>query len=60
MLVISRNVGEKVVLWRHGIIVATVSVLQVHGDKVKIGVESPPDVTILREELGDPDGQDYG
>ena len=50
MLVLRRKVGESVVL--AGAI--TVSVLAVEGERVKIGISAPPDVTIVREELLSP------
>jgi carbon storage regulator len=47
MLVLRRKVGESIVL--AGVI--NVSVLAVEGERVKIGISAPPDVTIVREEL---------
>ena len=47
MLVLSRKVGERVII--NGSIVVTVIATQ--GRMVKIGVEAPPEVVVLREEL---------
>ena len=47
MLVLRRKVGESIIL--AGVI--TVSVLAVEGERVKIGINAPADVTIVREEL---------
>jgi carbon storage regulator len=47
MLVLRRKVGESIIL--DGVI--SVSVLAVEGERVKIGITAPPDVTIVREEL---------
>jgi carbon storage regulator len=47
MLVLRRKVGETIVL--DGVI--SVSVLAVEGERVKIGITAPIDVTIVREEL---------
>ena len=47
MLVLRRKVGESIVL--AGVI--NISVLAVEGERVKIGINAPPDVTIVREEL---------
>jgi carbon storage regulator len=47
MLVLRRKVGESIVL--AGAIY--VSVLAVEGERVKIGISAPPDITIVREEL---------
>ncbi len=46
MLVLSRKPGEKIVIG--GI---TVTVLEVHGDRVRVGIEAPEHVRILRAEL---------
>jgi carbon storage regulator len=47
MLVLRRKVGESIIL--AGVI--SVSVLAVEGERVKIGISAPSDVTIVREEL---------
>jgi carbon storage regulator len=47
MLVLSRKPGSKVVI-DGGI---TVTVLDVAGDRVRIGIDAPDDVRILRGEL---------
>jgi carbon storage regulator len=47
MLVLSRKPGEKIVI-EGGI---TVTVVEVKGNKVRIGIEAPDDVRILRSEL---------
>ena len=47
MLVLRRKVGESIVL--AGVI--NIYVLAVEGERVKIGINAPPDITIVREEL---------
>jgi len=47
MLVLRRKVGESIIL--DGVI--SVSVLAVEGERVKIGITAPPEITIVREEL---------
>ena len=47
MLVLSRKLGEKIVIG-HDI---TITVLEVRGDNVKLGVDAPSSVTIHREEI---------
>ncbi len=47
MLVLSRKVGEKVVI--DGCI--TVTVVAVDGNKVRLGVTAPPEVRVDREEV---------
>ena len=47
MLVLRRKVGESIIL--DGVI--SVSVLAVEGERVKIGITAPAEVTIVREAL---------
>ena len=47
MLVLSRNIGERIVI--NDNIVLTV--LEIRGDRVRLGFEGPIDVPIHREEL---------
>lgn len=47
MLVITRKAGEKLII-DHDI---EVTVLACQGNQVKIGIEAPEDVDIVREEL---------
>lgn len=49
MLVLSRKCGEKIVI--DGDI--TITIVATAGNKVKIGIEAPPHVSILRSELAD-------
>jgi carbon storage regulator len=47
MLVLSRKPGERVCVGRD----ITFTVVEIHGDRVRIAVSAPQDVTILRGEL---------
>jgi carbon storage regulator len=47
MLVLTRKVGERIVIG-DGI---TVEVLSVKGNRIRLGIEAPPGVSIVREEL---------
>lgn len=47
MLVLTRKIGEKIVI-DHSI---TVTITAIDGNKVRIGVTAPPDVSINREEV---------
>jgi carbon storage regulator len=47
MLVLSRKIGERIRIGDH----VTLTVVRIHGDKVRLGIEAPPDVTIHREEV---------
>jgi len=56
MLVLRRKVGEAILLNE----VITIRILDVLGDRVKIGIDAPPDVVIVRQELLDnPDNPDH-
>ena len=48
MLVLSRKPHEAIVVPGLGI---TVRVLSIKGNTVRIGIEAPPDVVVVREEL---------
>ena len=47
MLILSRKIGESVVINDN----ITVKILEVSGDKVRIGIDAPKEVSILRNEL---------
>jgi carbon storage regulator len=47
MLVLSRRQSERIKLGDS----IVVTVIRVSGDKVRLGIEAPPDVVVLREEL---------
>jgi len=48
MLVLTRKCGEKVVLPQQQV---TVTILEVRGDRVRLGIEAPTDVRIHRQEV---------
>ena len=47
MLVLSRKVEQKIVIDKN----IVVTILSVSGDKVKIGIEAPKDVSVNRQEI---------
>lgn len=47
MLVLSRKVGEKIMIADNIVIVVN----RVRGDRVSLGIEAPPSVSIVRGEL---------
>ena len=47
MLVLTRNRGEKIVVADNIII----TIIEVRGDRVRIGIEAPRDVSVHREEI---------
>ena len=48
MLVLSRKIGEQIVLPESGV---TVAVLGVNSKRVRLGIEAPSDVTVHRAEV---------
>jgi carbon storage regulator len=56
MLVLTRRVGESILIGPD----IEVRVLELHGRQVRIGVQAPRDVTIVRDELVRDDGPDSG
>jgi carbon storage regulator len=52
MLILRRKPGEAIIL--NGVI--RIIVLAVEGDRVKLGIDAPPDVIVMREELIDERG----
>jgi carbon storage regulator len=52
MLVLSRKENEKIKLGDN----ITLTIVRVSGDKVRLGIEAPSDVVILREELSPRNG----
>jgi carbon storage regulator len=47
MLVLTRKPGEKIYIDSD----ITITVLEIKGNKIRIGIEAPDDVTVLRAEL---------
>jgi len=52
MLVLSRRERERIRLGDS----IVVTVVRVSGDKVRLGIEAPPDIVVLRDELESKDG----
>ena len=50
MLVLTRKIGERIVIDNH----IVVEVVAAQGQFVRLGIEAPPEVVVLREELLDP------
>jgi carbon storage regulator len=47
MLILSRKPGEKIRVGTH----ITLTVVEVQGNRVRLGIEAPPEVHVLRSEL---------
>ena len=47
MLVLTRRVNERIVIGDN----IVVTVLEVHGDQVRIGIDAPREVKVFREEV---------
>lgn len=48
MLVLSRKVGERIVLPDSGVVL---TVLGIRGGQIRLGISAPPEVAVYREEL---------
>ena len=49
MLILSRKVNEKVVIGED----ITISVIEIRGDQVRIGIDAPKNVKVFRQEIYD-------
>jgi carbon storage regulator len=47
MLILTRRIGETVIIGEN----IKVTVLRVQGSQVRVGIDAPKDVTVLREEI---------
>jgi carbon storage regulator len=47
MLVLSRKPEERIVIDER----ITITILEIHGDRIRIGIDAPKEMPILREEL---------
>jgi carbon storage regulator len=56
MLVLSRKAGEQIVISD----TITITIVEIRGDKVRIGIEAPPDVVVHRQEVWDAINADGG
>jgi carbon storage regulator len=56
MLLLKRRIGERVVI-RDDIVV---TVEDIHRGYIKLSIDAPPDVLILRQELLTEEGDEYG
>ena len=54
MLVLSRKVDQIIVIQDN----ITIRILEINGDRVKLGINAPRDVVILRQELQDEVGEE--
>ncbi len=54
MLVLSRKVDQTIVIQGN----ITIKILEINGDRVKIGIDAPRDVVVLRQELTESDRTD--
>ncbi len=48
MLVLTRKLNEKIIIGDN----VRITVVGVRGNHVRLGIEAPPEVTVLRDELG--------
>lgn len=50
MLVLTRQVGEQIIIGEHDCII-TVTAVEVRGNKMRIGIDAPKDIPIHRAEI---------
>lgn len=55
MLVLSRQKDERIIIGEN----ITVMVVEIRGDKVRLGIEAPKDVPVHREEVWEQIKQEY-
>ena len=48
MLVLSRKIGERIVIPQQNI---TLTVLEIRGDRIRLGITAPADVSVHRQEI---------
>jgi carbon storage regulator len=48
MLILSRKIGERVLLPDHDL---AITVVAVEGNRVRLGISAPPEITVYREEI---------
>ena len=56
MLILTRRIGEQLLIGND----IKVVVLSIKGNQIRIGIDAPDDVKIMREELLDPPKPDSG
>ena len=56
MLILTRRIGEQLLIGND----IKVVVLSIKGNQIRIGIDAPDDVKIMREELLDPPTSDPG
>jgi carbon storage regulator len=47
ILVLSRNEGQRIMIGENIVI----TLVSIHGDKVRLGIDAPPEVSVHREEI---------
>jgi len=47
VLVLSRNEGQRIMIGENIVI----TLVSIHGDKVRLGIDAPPEVSVHREEI---------
>jgi carbon storage regulator len=50
MLVLSRKVGESILIGDD----VEITIVEIRGNKIRLGIEAPRDVTVIRSELEGP------
>lgn len=55
MLVLSRRANQSILLKKDGQVICRFMLVDIRGDKARVGFEAAPDINIVREEI---DGRD--
>lgn len=50
MLVLSRKVGERLLIGDQ----IAITIVRINGQSVRVGIEAPPDLVVVRQELANP------
>jgi len=51
MLILSRQCGEKIVLTKDDVVIATITITDVNNKQVRVGIDADADICIDREEI---------
>ena len=51
MLILTRRIGESIILLGESVEPSKITILEVNGLQVRVGIDAPKEVNIVREEL---------
>lgn len=53
MLVLARTVGEKIIITSPEGVILTLTIVEVRGDKTRVGIDAPREWSVHRKEIAD-------